>query len=137
MDEKSLREEMTRKGIDLLEKTYDMDPGSDKHSKIIDDVVRLSKACTEDYKVECEMYYENLKVEEETKRNEEEIKIKKLQIDLETMKHNRVKADNILIMSVLGGLTVVGFGWEFTGGHIVPGKVAQLVSYIPKFAKVW
>ena len=132
-DEKNLREVMTEKAMDLLEKSEDMEPGTEKHSRIIEDVVKLSKACNEDYKIECEMYHEEIKIEYDKARDERESKIK---LDIEELKSQRAKANNILLTSVFGGLSVFGFVWEYTGGHIIPGKVSQMMSFIPKAIKL-
>lgn len=132
-DEKNLREVMTEKAMDLLEKSEDMEPGTEKHSRIIEDVVKLSKACNEDYKIECEMYHEEIKIEYDKARDERESKIK---VDIEELKSQRAKANNILLTSVFGGLSVFGFVWEYTGGHIIPGKVSQMMSFIPKAIKL-
>ncbi|MCR5704235.1 MAG: hypothetical protein K6G85_06395 [Eubacterium sp.] len=132
-DEKNLRDVMTEKAMDLLEKTEDMEPGTEKHSRIIEDVVKLSKACNEDYKIECEMYHEEIKIEYDKARDERESQIK---VDIEDLKSRRTKANNILLTSVFGGLSVFGFVWEYTGGHIIPGKVSQMMSFIPKAIKL-
>jgi len=132
-DEKNLRDVMTEKAMDLLEKSEDMEPGTEKHSRIIEDVVKLSKACNEDYKIECEMYHEEIKIEYDKARDERESKIK---VDIEELKSQRAKANNILLTSVFGGLSVFGFVWEYTGGHIIPGKVSQMMSFIPKAIKL-
>lgn len=132
-DEKNLRDVMTEKAMDLLEKSEDMEPGTEKHSRIIEDVVKLSKACNEDYKIECEMYHEEIKIEYDRARDERESKIK---VDIEELKSQRAKANNILLTSVFGGLSVFGFVWEYTGGHIIPGKVSQMMSFIPKAIKL-
>lgn len=132
-DEKNLRDVMTEKAMDLLEKSEDMEPGTEKHSRIIEDVVKLSKACNEDYKIECEMYHEEIKIEYDKARDERESKIK---VDIEELKSQRAKANNILLTSVFGGLSVFGFVWEYTGGHIIPGKVSQMMNFIPKAIKL-
>jgi len=132
-DGKNLRDVMTEKAMDLLEKSEDMEPGTEKHSRIIEDVVKLSKACNEDYKIECEMYHEEIKIEYDKARDERESKIK---VDIEELKSQRAKANNILLTSVFGGLSVFGFVWEYTGGHIIPGKVSQMMSFIPKAIKL-
>lgn len=132
-DEKNLRDVMTEKAMNLLEKSEDMEPGTEKHSRIIEDVVKLSKACNEDYKIECEMYHEEIKIEYDKARDERESKIK---VDIEELKSQRAKANNILLTSVFGGLSVFGFVWEYTGGHIIPGKVSQMMSFIPKAIKL-
>lgn len=134
-DEKSLRDIMTEKAMDLLEKTESIDPGTEKHSRIIEDVVKLSKACNEDYKVECEMYHDEIKIEYDKERGEKEVEVKKLQVDLEELKSKRSKANNIMLTTVFGGLSAFGFIWEYTGGHIVPSKVSQMISMLPKFVK--
>lgn len=132
-DRKNLRDVMTEKAMNLLEKSEDMEPGTEKHSRIIEDVVKLSKACNEDYKIECEMYHEEIKIEYDKARDERESKIK---VDIEKLKSQRAKANNILLTSVFGGLSVFGFVWEYTGGHIIPGKVSQMMSFIPKAIKL-
>ncbi len=132
-DEKNLRDVMAEKAMNLLEKSEDMEPGTEKHSRIIEDVVKLSKACNEDYKIECEMYHEEIKIEYDKARDERESKIK---VDIEELKSQRAKANNILLTSVFGGLSVFGFVWEYTGGHIIPGKVSQMMSFIPKAIKL-
>ena len=88
-DDKTLRDIMTEKAMDLLEKTESIDPGTEKHSRIIEDVVKLSKACNEDYKAECEMYHDEIKIEYDKERGEKEVEVKKLQVDLEELKSKR------------------------------------------------
>lgn len=135
-EEKSLRDIMTEKAMDLLEKTESMDPGTEKHSRVIEDVVRLSKACNEDYRAECDMYHDEIKIEYDRERGEKEVEVKKLQVDLEDLKQKRSKANNIMLTSVFGGLSVFGFVWEYTGGHIVPGTVRKMIDFIPKAIKL-
>ena len=122
--------------IELLDKSRTIEPGTEKHSRIIEDVVKLDKARTENYKVEVEMYHDEIKIENDKTRDEKEVEIKKLQVNLEDLKQRRVKSNNILLTSVFGGLSVFGFVWEYTGGHIVPGKVSQMVNFIPKIIKL-
>lgn len=136
MEEKNLRDELERKVLNLLEKTESMEPGTEKHSKAIDDICRLCRAYEDDYKTEVEAYTQNLKAENDIKRNEEEIHVKKLQLDLEEKKHNKVKADNIFMMAGFGFLTIGACVYEVTGGHIIPGKVLQFANYIPKAMKL-
>lgn len=122
--------------IELLEKSRTVEPGTEKHSRIIEDVVKLNKACTEDYKVECEMYHDEIKLEYDKARDEKEVEVKKLQVDLEELKVQRSKANNLLLTGVFGGLSVFGIVWEYTGGHIIPGKVSQMMNFIPKMFKL-
>ena len=135
-EEKTLREEMTLEAMCLLEKSGHMEPGTEQHSRIIEDVIKLSKACNEDYKVEFEMFNQNLKIEYEKEKNEEEIKVKREQIELEDRKHRTVKADNIFMMAGFGFLTIGACAWELTGGHLIPSKVLQFANYIPRVLKV-
>ena len=135
-DEKLLRDEMAVEAMYLLDKASKVEPGTEEHSRIIEDIVKLSKACVEDYKVESEMFNQNLKIEYENKRSEEEIKVKQSQIDLEEKKHTTVKADNILMMGGFALLTIGACAWEITGGRLIPGKVLQFANYIPKIMKV-
>lgn len=134
-NEKTFREVATEVSIELLEKSREMEAGTEKHSRVIEDVVKLSKACTEDYKVEFETYNENLKIENEQKRYEEEIEHKKSLMDLERLKHTRAKGDSILMAATAIGLTGFACAWEMSGGHIIPGSVKQFGSYIFKVIK--
>lgn len=136
MDEKNLRDELERKAMNLLEKSESIEAGTDKHSKIVEDVCRLCKAYDENYKTEFDVYYQNLRTDSEVKRNEEEAEIKKLQIELDKRKHDRVKADNIFMMIGFGVLTAGACVYEVRGGHIIPGKILQFANYIPKAIKV-
>ena len=122
--------------IELLDKSRTVKPGTEEHSRIIEDVVKLEKVCTENYKVEVEMYHDEIKIENDKVRDEKEVEVKKLQVDMEDLKQQRSKANNILLTTVFGGLSVFGIVWEYTGGHIVPGKVSQMVNFIPKMFKL-
>lgn len=132
-NEREFRDVALEVEIELLDKSRTMDPGTEKHSRTIEDIVKLEKARTENYKVECEMYHEEIKIEYDKARDERESKIK---VDIEELKSQRAKANNILLTSVFGGLSVFGFVWEYTGGHIIPGKVSQMMSFIPKAIKL-
>ena len=134
-DERTFREVATEVSIELLEKSRKMEAGSETHSRVIEDAVKLNKACTEDYKVEFETYNDNLKIENEQKRFEEEIEHKKSLVDLERLKHSRVKGDSLLMAGTAIGLTGFACAWELTGGHIIPGSVKQFGSYIFKVIK--
>lgn len=136
MEEKTLRDYLEEKAIDLIEKSNDMDPGTEKHSKVIEDVVKLCKAYGEDYKIETEIYNQNLRIEYDNKRNEEEIAVKKLQVNIDELKHRRVKADNIFMMAGFAALTAGACVYEITEGHIIPGKILQFANYIPKAIKL-
>ena len=136
MEEKTLRDHLEEKTIDLIEKSNDMEPGTEKHSRVIEDVVKLCKAYEDDYKAETEAYNQNLKIEYDNKHNEEEIKIKKLQVNIEELKHNRVKADTKFMLGGYTTLTVLACVYEITGGRIIPGKILQFANYIPKGIKL-
>lgn len=135
-NEREFRDVALEVEIELLDKSRTMDPGTEKHSRTIEDIVKLEKARTENYKVECEMYHDEVKLENDIAQDEKEVEIKKLQVNLEDLKSRRTKANNILLTSVFGGLSVFGFVWEYTGGHIIPGKVSQMMSFIPKAIKL-
>ena len=135
IEEKSLRELETEKAKDILEQLDKMKVGSEEHSRGIDDVVKLSRAINEDYKVECEMYHQDLKTDSEIKRDEEEIKIKREQITLEKIKHNRIKGDTALLMTGFGAMTIFACHYEQIGG-LIPKGLTQFANLIPKLFRI-
>lgn len=134
-NEITFREAATEVSIKLLEKSKEMKAGTEEHSRVIEDVVKLNKACNEDYKIEVEMYNESLKIENEQKYRQEDMEYKRIQLDLEKLKHAHVKGDSLLMATTAIGLTGFACLWEITGGHIIPGSVKQLGSYIFKVIK--
>lgn len=128
-----LEEERAKKILEELDK---LEIGSEKHSRAIEDLCRLSKAIDEDFKVEMDVYYQSLKSESEIKRDEEEIKIKREQLTLEKLKHNKVKGDTMALLGGFTGLTIFACFYEVRAGHLIPKGILQAANYIPKLLKV-
>ena len=118
MEDKALRDYLEDKIVNLIEKSNSMEPGTEQHSKIVEDIDKLCKAYENDYKVEWEVYNQNLKTEYDNKRSEEEMKVKKLQVYVDKRKHDRIKADNVFTMAGLAVLTAGTCLYEVKGGHI-------------------
>lgn len=135
MEELVLKDEMTTEALYLLNKLEKMTPGSEEHSRVVEDIVKIAKACNENYRIECENYNESVRIEGEKERNERELDIKELQIELENRKLTRVKADNVFAATLFTVLTVVGLTYE-ARGHIIPVKISKLVDFIPKAIKL-
>lgn len=115
-----------------LEKLHEIEPGTDKHSKATEDIVKLYRAKTDNYKVECEIYNQSQRIENEKKRDEVEADIKRLQIDIEESRFNRVRKETIISV----GTTVVLTGammWYEAKGYIFPAKILQNVPKIKLF----
>lgn len=136
MEDKTLREKMEEIGLTLLEKSESMKPGSEEHSRTIEDVVKISRACDENYRTEVNAYNDSLRIENEILVNDKEAETNRVRVDVEELKLRRVKADTKFTMAGIALITIGGVVYEVTGGRIIPGKLWQLVSYIPKSIKL-
>lgn len=115
-----------------LEKLHEIEPGTDKHSKATEDIVKLYRAKTDNYKVECEIYNQSQRIENEKKKDEVEADIKRLQIDREESRLNKIRPEAIMTV----GTTVVLTGammWYEAKGYIFPAKIFQNIPKIKLF----
>lgn len=135
MEELVLKDEMTTEALYLLNKLEKMTPGSEEHSRVVEDIVKIAKACNDSYKIESESYNESIRIEGEKERNDRELAIKELQIELENRKLTRIKADNAFSAGLFTVLFAVGLVYE-AKGHIVPVKFSKLMDFIPKAIKL-
>lgn len=145
-EEKVLREEMEATIYNLIEKLKNVKAGSEEHSRIIEDISKLSKAYEDDYRTEFEMYNQSVKIDNEKELHEKELEIKKdynrkdletrkVQIHLEELRHKRVKADTIFTVASFGLMTYGACRYERLG-YLIPGKPLKFVDVIPKFIKL-
>ena len=133
MVEKSIEETLAEKIADKLETLDTLKPGTDEHSKLTEDIVKLYKVRIENYKVECEIYNQSQKIENDKFKDEEELKIKKSQIENEEKRSRKPKVDTILMLATISGLTVGTCVFE-SKGYIFPAKLLQHVPKIKLFA---
>lgn len=115
-----------------LEKLHEIEPGTDKHSKATEDIVKLYKAKIDNYKVECEIYNQSQRIENEKKRDEVEADIKRLQIDREEARSNRVRKETIISVGTTMFLTGAMM-WYEAKGYIFPAKILQNVPKVKLF----
>ena len=145
-EEKVLRDEMEATIYSLIGKLKNVKPGSEEHSRIIEDISKLSRAYEENYKTEFEMYHQGLRIDNEKELHEKELEIKKdynrkdletrrIQIHLEELRHKRVKADTIFTVLSFGIMTYGACRYERLG-YILPGKPLKFVDTIPKLMKL-
>ena len=125
-EDKILREQVEETIFEKLDLLSTLEPGSDKHSKLCEDICKLYKACTEDYKVECEVFNQNQRIENDKKKDNLELKLKELQINRESRRFMQIKADTLLTCATIVGLTIGTCTFE-SRGYIFPGKLLQHV----------
>ena len=135
MEELVLKDEMATEALYLLNKLEKMTPGSEEHSRVVEDIVKIAKTCNDCFKIESDSNNESSRIENEKERNERELDIKQLQIELENRKLTRIKADNAFSAGLFTVLFAAGLVYE-AKGHIVPVKFSKLMDFIPKAIKL-
>ena len=131
-EERTIQDLLTNEIADKIEKLGSIEPGTEKHSRLCDDISKLYRLQIENYKVECEIFNQSQRIENDKARDEAELALKKLQIERESSRFGKIKPDTVLSLSAIVGLTIGTCIYE-SKGYIFPAKLLQHVPKLKLF----
>ena len=120
----------------LKEELRNLTPGSEEHSRLVDDICKLEKADTDRYKVVMDAENTTAKIDNEKDRSDAEMRLRTTQATNEIRRSKRVRPDTIA--SIVGTLGLFGGCCIFQAkGHALPTSMLQQTGKLLRMPNIF